>query len=356
MAEPCAIAQWDALAQWTDCPNPFLESWYLLPALEAFDPDSEVQLLCFEVDGALAGLLPIKHSKHYYRHPLPQLSNWTHANCFLSSPLVAQGLEKSFWRSLFNWADDNAQGSLFLHLSHMQLDGALHDAMCAVIAEQGRPAAVVQCEERALLSSNLSPDAYLEQALSTKKRKELRRQHRRLSEQGELHFERIIDSQAIAEWTKAFLLLEASGWKGEAGSALAAETGTANLFTKALAEAAERGRLERLTLTLDGVPIAMLANFITPPGAFSFKTAFDERYSRYSPGVLLQRENLAMLERGDIEWCDSCASADHPMIDHFWRERRIIGRINIGIGGKLRRNIFRAISWAETRGARGSIL
>ena len=98
----------------------------------------------------------------------------------------------------------------------------------------------------------------------------------------------------------------------------------------------------------------MLANFITPPGAFSFKTAFDERFARFSPGVLLQRENLALLEREGVDWCDSCASADHPMIDHFWRERRAIGRVNVGIGSGLRRTAFRAIAWAETRGSKGN--
>lgn len=91
----------------------------------------------------------------------------------------------------------------------------------------------------------------------------------------------------------------------------------------------------------------MLASFLTPPGAYSFKTAFDERYSRFSPGVLLQRENLDILERGDIEWSDSCAAADHPMIDHLWRERRTMARLSIAIGGPLRRRLFRSFVRAE---------
>ena len=61
----------------------------------------------------------------------------------------------------------------------------------------------------------------------------------------------------------------------------------------------------------------MLATFLTPPGAFSFKTTFDEAFARFSPGVLLQRENLELLARPSIEWTDSCADMDHPMIDHF---------------------------------------
>ena len=92
----------------------------------------------------------------------------------------------------------------------------------------------------------------------------------------------------------------------------------------------------------------MLATFLCPPGAFSFKTAFDERYARFSPGVLLQRENLELLARPDIVWTDSCAAMDHPMIDHFWRERRTVARHSIAIGGKVRRLVFRTLAARET--------
>jgi hypothetical protein len=98
----------------------------------------------------------------------------------------------------------------------------------------------------------------------------------------------------------------------------------------------------------------MLASFLCPPGAFSYKTAFDEAYARFSPGVLLQCENLALLERPGIAWTDSCAAADHPMIDHIWRERLAIAHHNVAIGGAARRLLFRALAARETgSGAKG---
>ncbi|MFM5906216.1 MAG: GNAT family N-acetyltransferase, partial [Novosphingobium sp.] len=184
-------------------------------------------------------------------------------------------------------------------------------------------------------------------SMSGKKRKELRRQYNRLAEMGALTFARSDDAQGLDGWIDDFLRLEMAGWKGQAGSALACSPQTETLFRDSLIGAAQHGRLERITLALDGAPIAMLVNFLTAPGAFSFKTAFDESYSRFSPGVLLQRENLALLERDDIAWCDSCAAADHPMIDHIWRERRTVGALSIAIGGKLRRLAFRALLTAE---------
>jgi CelD/BcsL family acetyltransferase involved in cellulose biosynthesis len=338
------IAAWDALAQCAAEPNPFFENWYLLPALMAFDPLGKVRLLRFEAGGELAGLLPVVHQLRYYRWPIPNLSSWFHANCFLGPPLVAAGLEREFWRTLLAWADRTPGRALFLHLDHMPLSGPLHAAMTEVLAEQRRTAAIVWREERVLLSSRETPETYFAAELSGKKRKELRRQLTRLSELGEVSVERCDDAAGLGGWVAQFLALEA------ADSAFAADPATTHLFSESLAGAAARGRLERLTLNLDGEPIAMLTTFLTPPGAFSYKTAFDERYARFSPGVLLQRENLAILEREGIAWTDSCAAADHPMIDHIWREHRPIGHLSIAIGGTLRRALFVCLATAELRG------
>jgi CelD/BcsL family acetyltransferase involved in cellulose biosynthesis len=350
MQTPVETARWDALSEWASEPNPFHDSWYLLPALRGFDPAGKVSLLCLEADGQLAGLLPLRREASYYGHPLPHWRGWQHANAFLGTPLVARGFETLFWQELLAWCDANAGRGLFLHLAQMPAEGPLADALRRVVADRRRPMATVMREERALLRSSLSPEAYLEQAMSAKKRKELRRQHKRLAEAGDLTIERLANGEEVSAWAQEFLALERRGWKGAAGSALACDPRTETLFLEALAGAARRGKLERLAVRLDGKPLAMLASFLTSPGAFSFKTAFDEDFARFSPGVLLQCENLALLARPGLHWTDSCAAADHPMIDHLWRERREIVRLSIGIGGALRQGAFKLIAARETRG------
>jgi CelD/BcsL family acetyltransferase involved in cellulose biosynthesis len=346
--QPDTIARWDALAHCAAEPNPFFESWYLLPALRALDPGGSVRVACFEADGELAGVMPLRRDWRYYGYPIPQWSTWLHANCFLGVPLVAAGLEKAFWAALLEWADAAAGPAVMLHLPSLPLGGPLHAALRETSATSGRAASLAKREERAMLASGLSPEAYVEAALPTKKRKELRRQQRRLAEEGVLQFSRTDGEDGLEGWIGEFLALERQGWKGAAGSALACAPQTEGLFTAAMRGAARRRRLERLSIALDGRPIAMLASFVTPPGAFGFKTAFDESFARFSPGVLLQLENLAMLERPGIDWSDSCAAADHPMIDHLWRERRAIGWVNVAIGGPVRRALFGLLARRET--------
>lgn len=347
--QPAFVTAWERLVADAAEPNPFFEPWFLLPSLRQWAAGRQVVVKAWYCDGALCGLLPIRRSADYYSHTMPHATGWLHANAFCGVPLVAAGHEHAFWRALLTHFDRNPRRALFLHLPKLAVDGPVYSALDRVIGASGRAHYVVAEESRALLTGDLDAAAYIETAMSPKKRKELRRQHNRLAEEGALTFDRVTDAADLPGWTEEFLALEAAGWKGAAGSALASAPDTAAFFTQALAGAAQAGRLERLALRLDGRAIALLVNLMTAPGAYSFKTAFDEDYARFSPGMLLQLENLALLERTNIDWADSCAVEGHPMIERLWRDKRRMVSCNIAIGGPLRRALFRLLMAYETR-------
>ena len=354
-ADGAAIARWDALALNAAEPNPFFESWFLLPALRRFDSAGKVEILRFERGGQLVGLMPIERNWRYQRWPLPHLRTWHHPNCFAAAPLVAKGCERAFWTAFLAWADANGGPALFAHLPEMPLDGKLPAALRAEAAVQGRRIELVHREKRALLDSDLAPAKYREQALSPERCNELRRQHARLSDAGKLKLDRYDDERCLATWIDHFLALETMGLKNATGSMLAAYDATAGLFRDALRGAGERGRLQRLSLTLDGRPVAMLANFITPPGAFAYKTAIDERFASFSPGEMLQLENLALLEHPGVGWCDTGAAADQAMPGELWAKHRGIGRFSVAIGGAAKRAAFDRLVGAElSRSQRGT--
>ena len=109
-------------------------------------------------------------------------------------------------------------------------------------------------------------------------------------------------------------------------------------------------------LDLDSRPLAMLVNFLCPPGGFSFKTAFDEDYARFSPGVLLQQANLDLLDNPQIDWVDSCAAPGHPMIDSVWRERRARVWVTVPLSAPADRLRFAMLTkterlWRRWKGA-----
>jgi CelD/BcsL family acetyltransferase involved in cellulose biosynthesis len=344
---PAFRAAWDLLVTQASEPNPFFEPWLLIPALRQWG--TGVTVKAWYHYGRLAGLLPIRVSTDYYGHRVPHRAGWLHPNAFCGAPLILAGREEAFWRALLADSDRSARRSLFLHMPKLPANGPALAALDRVLAAQPRAHYTAEEENRAILTGGDTAGIYRDAALSAKKRKELRRQRNRLAEEGTLTFDRIEGREGLAAWTDEFLALEAAGWKGAQRSALASAADTRAFFAETLAGAAAAGRLERLALRLDGRAIAMLANFITAPGAYSFKTAFDEDYARFSPGMLLQLENLALLERPDIHWADSCAVEGHPMIERLWRDKRRMVSRNIAIGGPLRRTAFRLLKAYETR-------
>jgi CelD/BcsL family acetyltransferase involved in cellulose biosynthesis len=202
------------------------------------------------------------------------------------------------------------------------------------------PGAIVHREVRAFLESDLSPGAYYERAVRQKKRKEIRRLRNRLAELGEVRTRILDDASALDAWCDTYLALEKAGWKGQSGSALACDAETELFFRRAVAGAWDAGRLQFRRLDLGGKAIAMLVNFLSPPGSFSFKTVFDEDYARFSPGVLIQLDNLDIIDSPGIRWMDSCAAGDHPMIDSLWTERRTIVRVTVRLKGARRGVVF----------------
>ncbi len=342
-------AAWYALADAAAEPNPFFEAWFLTPALEHVSRGKKIEVCIFVADGRLAGLIPIVRSGSYYGYPVPHCATWLHDNAFCGIPLVRKGLERAFWRALFDAVDASPRKALFLHLPYLAASGPISEALRTVTAAEGRAQGIVQSEQRAMLQTDLTAEAYFENSMSQKRRKELRRLHKRLSECGEFAFERVSGTEGIGAWIEEFLTLEQNSWKGIEGSALGCSYGTKALFTQSLKGAAEAGRLERLAFRLDGAPIAMLANFVCPPGVFSFKTSFDDRFAKQSPGLLLQLENLSLIDRPEIEWADSCAVEGHSMIERLWREKRAMHSINVAIGGPIRRAMFNQLIRHEAR-------
>ncbi len=342
-------AAWDRLADEASEPNPFAERWCLQSALHLLDPERNARLVLVQggSDGPLVGVMPVAPATHYGRLPLRHVTGWAHPNHFHGAPLVRAGFESLFWSILLGWCDAAPWAQTLVQVPRLTEDGPLHRALLDVAQARGGEAVAVHREERALLESASSPEEYWNAAVRAKKRKELRRQANRLAEQGAVRFRRWQPGEAIEPWIDAFLDLEARGWKGRAGSALASHSDTEAWFRAILTGAAEAGKLDMRALDLDDRPLAMLINFLCPPGGFSFKTAFDEDFARFSPGVLLQQANLDLLDDPRIDWVDSCAAPGHPMIDSVWRERRALVWVNAALSASSDRLRFAMLTQVE---------
>lgn len=307
VGDPAALAgAWQELADHAVEPNPFHEPWMLLPALEAWP--ARLEHVFIEDGTSLVGYFPLERAFFYRRVPLPHLRLWRYPHCFLGTPLVRRGYAAECLRALRAWLRND-----ILHWRDAAADGPFAAALEESI---GRFHLRPYERSRALLRRHADAEGYIARALPKASRKELRRLQARLSERGALQF-------TSSEETEAFLALEAAGWKGERGSALGSTAAGARFFRSMALQAAARGRLMMLALRLDGRPVAMKCNLLAGEGAFAFKIAYHEGYARFSPGMLLELENIrAFHARAGLQWMDSCAEPGHFMLGRLWLERR----------------------------------
>lgn len=351
---PLFIAEWHDLAGDAAEPNAFAEAWFALSGMRHCDRARQVRLAVVRDErGALIGTMPLAVSARLGRLPLRTLGDWRHANCFLGAACVRADNVDAFWTILLQGLsrfDQRARAACFGDIAE---GGVLHAGLLRACRSLRLPIVTETRSQRAMLATDLDAEAYWEASVRPKKRKELRRQWARLAEQGELSAARLAADADPEPWIEEFLALEASGWKGAEGSALVSRSDTAAMVRDALSGAYARGQLDISALRIDGRAIAMLVQLIGigaggQRAGFSFKTAFDEAYARFSPGVLLQRESLSLLGERNLAWFDSCAAQDHPMIDSLWRERRTIVSLSMPLPGATNRMLFSAAQRAKS--------
>lgn len=329
------LQAWEDLSTAALEPNVFYEPWTLLPALQHLRGGADLLfVLVYAQDGTstaapmLCGFFPFERQTHYKNLPFSALRLWKHVHCFLCSPLIRGDSAEACFEAVFDWAATDPRGSILIEFSGMSGDGPLWEAFVAFLEERRDPTLTLECTTRALLRPLTDAKTYLDEALSTKKRRTLRQQENALGRQGKLEYAVLAGDGDIAGWIDDFLRLEASGWKGREGTALSCHPAQKQFFVDTLKEAFRRGRLMMLALTFDGQPIAQLCNFLCRNGSFAFKVAFDEAYARFSPGVLLELANVEEVHRHAwIRWMDSCASPGPALTKQIWLDRRIIQTI-----------------------------
>ena len=319
------IGDWRALSGRASEPNGYyLPDWEL--AVNATAPGrSDVSALSAWSGDKLIGLMPVVPLWRAAKIPLPALAS-AHPYGTLCTPLLDRNEAENAVQRLLEAA--RASGARALLLREVGLDGATLKAFTNVLRGEGLRPRVLNWHLRASLDAMRDADELLREALGGKKLKELRRQRHRLAEHGDVAFDVVRSPQEVATALEAFLELEAGGWKGQRGTALAQVEGDAAFIRRAVPKLAETGNCEIATLRAGGMPVAAGIVLRHQTRAFFFKIGVDERFAKFSPGVQLTLELTRRLCADPlIASADSTAAPDHPMINPIWRGRFAIGDV-----------------------------
>lgn len=119
-----------------------------------------------------------------------------------------------------------------------------------------------------------------------------------------------------------FLALESAGYKGREGIDLRSHLGEAQWLTEMCRRLREAGGLSVVSLNGGDQMVAMEILIRAGDGWFELFTAYDERFAKYSPGILLQRELFKyVFTHSDAEWMDSCTYEGNETMEFLYPDR-----------------------------------
>ncbi len=328
-------AEWRRLAE--DClePNIFLEPGFALAAARHLAKRRAPRFL-FVWEGDTAGqrkllaVCPLVPAGHFASFLPARI--WTHEQAPLGTPLLDRTRAEEALAAIFAYCRAHLPRAAGLMFPTLPQEGAVAQLLVAGAAADGREIQIYGAHQRAILGAGQEPQSYLERSITSVRRRKLKRARKLLEARGMVTFRVLREPSEIGDAAEAFLVLEAKGWKGRRGTAFLKSPERAAFARELVAKLASEGKYFIASLDLDGKPLAMALMLESGGRAYWWKVTYDEGFATYSPGVLLTLElTRVLLSDTKIALTDSCASADHPMIDHIWSERIAIADFLIAV-------------------------
>jgi CelD/BcsL family acetyltransferase involved in cellulose biosynthesis len=292
--------EWDELARHAVNDFPYYHAGWMRSYLTAFEPSAETCLVCIRTGGRLDALLPLVQERGSVKGipvkklRLPANVHTVRSDVLMRDTANAAEIINKIWTAFekqLQWdvfeARDVPDGSVLLSI----LDHAT--VKQSRVPGQKSPYFLLPevCQDECWLA-DLKPSF----------RKDLRRTSKQLSELGNVTLTRVETADINA--LERFYKLEGSGWKGSSGSSIISDVGTKAFYDNLASEGQKSGGLSLYLLELDGRLIA--GHFgITHRGRYSsLKWAYDEEFSRYSPGHLIISEICRDLSKRDVREID----------------------------------------------------
>jgi CelD/BcsL family acetyltransferase involved in cellulose biosynthesis len=327
-------AAWDALSANALVENPFYAREVVLAALATIDSGTELEALAVkggEGGSELLGLFPYR-LKHF---PFKTAEAACNLYQFSSTPLIRRDAAKPVLGAWLDAALHDDDLPRFWQFKHADLGSALMPVLDAALAERFLDKLAVNTYRRPHLTRVQGGfEAHRQCVLRKRRLKDIKRNLRRLGALGAMRFERASEPALVGRRLEQFLALENAGWKGAASTAFLAGSDHAAFARAAFAPRADgKGLVSIDSLLLDETPIAMSLNLQARDTAFTPKCAYDERYRRFSPGLVLEYLIIqAFYEGGAVADMDAATTQDGHVLAGLWNGYKTMGTLVVGPG------------------------
>ena len=163
--------------------------------------------------------------------------------------------------------------------------------------------------------------------------KKLRQDWNRLSALGAVEIANERSPEHVRDALEAFLTMEAQSWKGQNGTALLCDEDDAAFARRFIGDLAARASASVALLRVDGNPIAAQVLLYSGTMAYTWKTAFDAAFAKFSPGALLIDKVTDTLFAAGIAQIESC-SPEGSFMEQLWTGWRMTVDMVIDVSAK----------------------
>jgi CelD/BcsL family acetyltransferase involved in cellulose biosynthesis len=336
---PSDFSAWSALAERAVDPNPFFEPGFVLATTRSLSGTAPL-LLIEERRDRWIGCLPVQPGRR------PIRTTWQHPYVYVGTPLIDSDCLEEYVEALIRALEsDPLNRPLFLRNA---IDSDFLVALREAVRRSRKLATLFErtAERAALMRRDGAEDPLAH--LKPRRRREFEKRRQKMAEACGSTLA-VVDRSASPDAVEDLLRLEASSWKGEAGTAMAT-AGDADVLRSICETFSRSNRLQLLSLECGGSVLAMQCNISRGATLFNFKVAFDEAYRRFAPGIQLELDAIGIFQsERDERLFDSCADPENELLNRLWPDRLGITTLVVGRSGITGRIAKRVLDSAYRR-------
>jgi CelD/BcsL family acetyltransferase involved in cellulose biosynthesis len=171
-------------------------------------------------------------------------------------------------------------------------------------------------------SIDLSKPDYIDNALNSNARNNLRRSRKKIDKLGKVDFRTVTEFPELKTAYDQFLTTEAAGWKSVRGGkrAIKLHADQTQFYFELMVRLANTGQCHIHLLYVDDRPVASDYCIVSGEKCFSVKHGYDEDYSRFAPGNLLRAYTIEYYQQsGSVKCLDLLSGWDWQ---RRWRPKK----------------------------------
>ncbi len=293
---------WNTLLEEAGVDHPFLSHEWVRTWWECFGAGHELHILVVRDGQRPIAIVPLMRGEgrlYGLRVRRLEIIGNVHTQRF---DVISKHRRPEAYRAI--WKALMRQKALWdvLVLSHLPAGSPTLTMFTSLAQEDGYLTGMWRSAEAPYIPIEGGWEAYFNH-LSPKLRANLRRRGRRLQQSGDVRMEVVGSGQDVVEALEEGLRIEAAGWKGRAGTAIADDEATHRFYSLLARRAAQRGWLRLHFLRVGGRRIAFDFSLFYADKAYLLKPAYDPEFATCSPySQLLVRILQDHFDRGAKEF------------------------------------------------------